>query len=174
MRGRRPGFTLLEVMISVAVIAILATIALPSFIKESRRGRVMAEVMPLFADIHIRMEVAMRERGGYPLVPSGEIAPHPEGPPGSARRALFPLPAEWADLKLDPNNLDEVYCSYTWSTGPAGGGTIGGDAAGFGFAAPDKDWYYVLARCDMDDDGTLSLYFASSLDARIQKLNDGE
>lgn len=47
MRTRSSGFTLIELMITVAVIAILAAIALPSFneqVRKSRRSTALADV----------------------------------------------------------------------------------------------------------------------------------
>ena len=49
-RGRESGFTLIELMITVAVVAILAAIAFPSyamFVKKSRRGDAEATLMDI-------------------------------------------------------------------------------------------------------------------------------
>ena len=49
-RGRPRGFTLIELMITVAVVAILAAIAFPSYatyVKKSRRGDAEATLMDI-------------------------------------------------------------------------------------------------------------------------------
>jgi hypothetical protein len=70
-----------------------------------------------------------------------------------------------------------VYCGYTWVTGLANdAANIGPDAAArFGFTAPVTDWYYLLAKCDMDGDpAEFSWYFASSANPEVQKSNEGK
>jgi type IV pilus assembly protein PilE len=49
------GFTLIEVMIVVAIVAILATIALPNYTDHVRRGRI-AEAVGEVSDLRVRME----------------------------------------------------------------------------------------------------------------------
>ena len=41
--GRSPGFTLMEMLIVVAVIAILVAIAIPTFTKQIHKAKVMAD-----------------------------------------------------------------------------------------------------------------------------------
>ena len=55
MRQRVRGFTLLELMIVVAVIAILARIALPMFIEQLRKGK-RSEAIQAIGDIQLREE----------------------------------------------------------------------------------------------------------------------
>jgi len=179
MRGREAGFTLIELMVTVAVIAILAAIALPSFSSESRKTKAFSEVQPMFNDLRIRLEQYLQENGKYPPT-IGEGTQHPAGPPGTTRHLLNPLPATWLALKVRISGNDSVYCGYTWATGLANqGGNIGPVAsaaapAGFGFATPTTDWYYLLAQCDMDGNGAaFSWYFASSTNPTILKLNEG-
>jgi prepilin-type N-terminal cleavage/methylation domain-containing protein len=186
MRDRESGFTLIEMMVTVAVIAILAVIVMPSFSSESRKTKAFSEVQPLFNDLRVRLEQYLQERGTYP--PSiGEDTLHPLATPNGTLHVLSSttvfLPQKWQDIKVRISGNDQVYCGYTWVTGAANDGTNIGAIAkasstasppvGFGFTAPATDWYYLFAKCDMNGDGAFSYYFSSSTDQRIQKLNDG-
>jgi prepilin-type N-terminal cleavage/methylation domain-containing protein len=185
MRDREAGFTLLELMVTVAVIAILAAIALPSFFGETRKAKASAEVQPLFNDIRVRLEQYLQEHGSYPTSPAdGETALVPAGAPGTTKVALdLPsAPAEWNVLKLRTSGDDKVGCRYAWVTG---GPTtaIGAQAAAFLFTRPASDWYYLVAKCDMDNSGAVagpggrdgfSWYFASSTDPTLLKRNEGD
>lgn len=176
MRDRESGFTLIETMITLAVVAILATIVLPSFFSESRKTKAFSEVQPIFNDLRVRLEQYVQEYGAYPAS-IGEGTLHPSGVPTSSKRAMNPLPLAWTDVKVRISGNDQVYCGYTWVTGPAGGGAVGGIAAAapFSFTAPSTPWYYLLAECDMDGNGApFSFYFSSSVDPEIKKLNEGQ
>jgi general secretion pathway protein G len=172
---RRPqaGFTLLEVLVVVALIAILATVALPAFFSTSRKARGKAEVQPMFSDLRQRMESYHQENGLYPAN-IGEGTLHPAVPTNAAQ-TLFPLPATWLAIKVRPSGPDEVYCGYTWVTGLADdGANVGAEGTAFGFAAPAVNWYYLLAQCDLDGSAALdSFYFSSSVDTKIQVRNEG-
>lgn len=175
MRARESGFTLIELMFTVAVIAILAAVAMPAFFGESRKARALAEVGAMFADLHVRIEQHIQEHGRYPAT-LGETTLHPAGPPVATARLINPLPAAWQALKVRVSGNDTVYCGYTWVSGLADDATnIGPEAAArFVFTAPSVNWYYLLAKCDMDGDpSVLSWYFSSSVDAVIRKVDEG-
>jgi prepilin-type N-terminal cleavage/methylation domain-containing protein len=180
MRGRESGFTLIEMVIALAVVGILATIALPSFFGESRKTRAFSEVQPMFNDLRVRIEQYMQENGTYP--PSlDEATMWPSGAP-STPRPVNPLPTTWQNLKVRVSGADKVVCGYTWLTNntagwglaPNNSGSVGTQGGVFRFTAPPSGWYYLLAQCDMDGDGVnYSWYFTSSIDNTIQKLNEG-
>jgi prepilin-type N-terminal cleavage/methylation domain-containing protein len=186
MRDRESGFTLIEMMVTVAVIAILAVIVMPSFSSESRKTKAFSEVQPLFNDLRVRIEQFAQENGKYPPT-IGEDTLHPPATPNGTLHVLNSttvlLPQKWQDIKVRISGNNQVYCGYTWVTGLANDSTnIGPIAkasatatppAGFGFTAPVTDWYYLFAQCDMNNDGAFSYYFSSSTDQRIQKLNEG-
>ncbi|TMQ08702.1 MAG: prepilin-type N-terminal cleavage/methylation domain-containing protein [Deltaproteobacteria bacterium] len=189
MRDRQAGFTLIELLVALAVVSILAAIALPSFFGESRKARASAEVQPMFNDLRVRLEQFMQENGVYPAtIGEGTLYP-PVQPPPAWSLASNPLPATWQAIRVRPSGIDRLWCAYTWATGKANDASnIGPIAAGsftatppvgFDFTAPPTDWYYLLAKCDMDgqndgSDPTFSWYFTSSVDATIRALNEGK
>ena len=187
VRDREAGFTLIELMVTVAVISILAAIAIPSFFGETRKATASAEVQPMFNDLRVRLEEYLQENGAYPAT-LGESTLYP-AVPSATPQPLNPLPATWQALKVRISGRDQVRCSYTWATGlandPSNIGPIASGSwtatpqTGFGFTVPTTDWYYLLAKCDMDGvndgtDATFSWYFSSSADPSINRLNEGK
>lgn len=65
MRCPKPtGFTLIELMVVVAVVAILASIALPSYIEQVRKGK-RAEAIQALGDLQLRQERWRADRPSY-------------------------------------------------------------------------------------------------------------
>lgn len=63
--GRRQrGFTLIEVMIVVVIVAILITVALPSYQGSLQKGR-RSDAMSALMDVANRQEQRMLDRGAY-------------------------------------------------------------------------------------------------------------
>ena len=97
VRRREAGFTLVELLVAIAVISILAAIAIPSFFGETRKARANAEVTPMFNDLRIRMEQYLQERGVYPDTLSEDVF-YPTANPDATLRPIAPggvLPGPW-------------------------------------------------------------------------------
>lgn len=64
MRRDNKGFTLIEVMVTVAIIGILAAIALPSYTDYVKRGKIV-EAPGNLADIRVKMEQYYQDNRNY-------------------------------------------------------------------------------------------------------------
>lgn len=170
--GQR-GFTLIEIMMVVALIAVLAAIAIPNFVGQSNKAKADAEITAIFAELRMCEERYRAERGTYLATTTSETSLYPATPSSSERAIVVGMPAEWTSLKYRGN--DRGRCSYGVIVGPGGGGTIGTRAASFGFTTPNTDWFYILARCDMDGNSSVdSYYFTDNNNAQIRKQNAGK
>jgi type IV pilus assembly protein PilA len=170
---RQSGFTLLEIMIVVALIGILAAVALPSFTRESRKAKGDSEVAAYFGELKVREEQYALENGVYLSTGASETAIFP-ATPSAAGQPLGTLPATWQTLKVRTPETT-ARCGYVVIAGTknSSAGTIA--TTSFAYTPPAKNWFYILARCDLDGNNTVdSYYFISNDNSKIQKLNYGQ
>lgn len=72
------GFTLIEVMITVAIVAILAAIAVPSYTEYVRRGQ-LSEAMNALSDYRVKMEQFFQDNRTYVGTGLGTCGATPSG-----------------------------------------------------------------------------------------------
>ena len=80
------GFTLIELMVTVTVIAILAAIALPSYNDYVTRSK-FAEATGNLADLRVKMEQAYADNRRYSSTAGGGVCGIPGGPAGNTPTA---------------------------------------------------------------------------------------
>lgn len=179
MRKPRGGFTLIEMMIVVAVIAILAIVVVPTFFRDSNKVKSGAEVTPTFTEIVTKLEQYKSETGRYVNTTTLQNGTPVVCPSAPSKAGINPFSeacgAVWTELRIQPPQA-LMRCSYEIEVGDVGDSYSGTLPAGITFTAPTTTgWYTVLATCDADNQGVSSTngkFFISSVDTTIQKVNE--
>ncbi len=164
MRKAR-GFTLIELMITIIIVAVLATVAGTSYVRASRRTRMATEVNTVFASFKSKIESYKLEKGSYTsgvTVPADDNSFWPGADPDSTADdwTSGTRPAYWTDIGLSPG-LVTLYCRYAIFMGSAandatttwpGGATKASVIFGTDYMKQEV-WYYQRAQCNLQDQG---------------------
>ena len=184
------GITLIELVVVVAIIGILAGVAIFMFTRQTRKAKA-AEVVAMFGEMKIRQAAFYLENDTYLPTAADDTGFFPSSTPPAGSTQTFDLTASdpppepyqekwpdpaWKTLRINPDRAS-LHCVYLVQAGEGGDDTnIGSVASGtFGLtAAPATDWFYLLAECDFDGDGTPSRYFTLGDSKETLKENEGE
>lgn len=159
-RRRQSGYTLIELMIVVAVIGILSAVAIPSFQSYIHRSRT-SEAVTFLGEIRQRQESYRSEFGQYcsvsgaagSSIDSGSWAPA-SLPVGGNKIVWSASPGAWTQLGAAPDG--PVMFQYRTTAGPPG--TLPGIA---GYDGSDF-WFIAQARGDLDNDTNVMIIEAYS------------
>ena len=110
--NRSRGFTLIELMIAVAIVAILAAIAIPSYSDYVRRGRLTDAISRLSA-MRVKMEQYFQDNRVYTGVPPA-CDPASIAPPPARHRLLLAV-------HVDPVPMATQYTVVATGIGPMAG-----------------------------------------------------
>ncbi len=152
--NRRAGYTLTELMITVVIIGILATIAIPSFASYIYRSRV-TEATNFLGRIKQRQEAYRSEFGHYCNIAAGGASCatagnvyanyHPPSAP-SSDPVVWPNVGLWTQLGAEPSGV--VRFRYTTVAGVPGSAVPALSNLDNG-----DHWFAAQAIGDLDDDG---------------------
>ena len=173
------GFTLIELMVAVAIIAVLAVIVVPIFTKEAHKTIGTSEVNPMFAQLATKEETYKEESGAYLAAAQCPTAASPTGI--NFTSVCITTGSAWESLRISPAETT-MHCAYTIVVGastdtltpPTGFKNSQGTVSA---AEPSlaSSWWYTTAECDEDGQGgTNATFYRSSVDPTLQNQNDGK
>jgi len=149
-KKQQAGFTLMELMIVVAIVGILAAIAVPSFSAYVKRARA-SEAPTFLGEIRQRQEAYRAEFGNYADIdgdgsyPVDTFQPRPLGALGSDAAGWVLGDPRWDQLGAVPDG------AVRFTYGVAAGVPMNAPA-GLNYT-PNDFWFVAQAQGDLDDDG---------------------
>ncbi len=155
-QAARAGYTLIELMIVVAIIGILAAVAVPAFMAQMQRSRT-AEAFSVIGEIREAQDAYYATFSRY----CGPLTWNPTtfGAGGTMQR-FVPAAAGWDQLGASPEG--EVRFRYQVLAGVPGTTPPGIP----GFSGADH-WYVIQAEGDLDGDGATVAFEAYSAHPQI-------
>lgn len=150
------GFTLLELMIVVAIVACLAAVAMVAYNRHLRRGKVIA-AREFVSQIQTRQETYFQQFGWYCDASGGAsffptlTAPEPQP------KSWASAPTGFANLGVRASNGTTEIAVMVRASDPAANHALTGDAYAASLGIPAQPvsgmphpWYYVIAHGDFD------------------------
>lgn len=141
--ARRAGFTLIELMVVVAIVGILAAVAIPAFMGYIQRSRA-GEAPRMLGEIRQRQESYRVEFGRYCGAPNLDWNPASYGSAGTLQPWRDTDP-DWAQLGARPEGL--LRFRYRVLTG------VPGTTSGIAGVGGNDFWFVAQAEGDLDGDG---------------------
>lgn len=143
--ARSAGFTTIELLIGVAIVGIMATLAVPTFKSYVYRGRV-TEAVTVLNEIKVRQEAYRGRFGNYAAVSGTDWGVYtPTNIPG-ANAVAWPSSPGWEMLGLSsPGSVRFRYATVAGQPGTAPPASSN--------LNPNRFWYAAQAQGDLDGDG---------------------
>jgi Tfp pilus assembly protein PilE len=153
-------------MIAVAIIAVLAAVVIPSFTKETKRGKSKSEISSMLAELVTREENHKTESGVYLAAPACPSSSSSSGTDMTTATCSTSSGQPWVDMRVQATQ-QKLTCSYTISIGDHGTDPSGHTdyptwATWTTPANPAVNWYFIVADCPDTQ------YFQGSWEGKIR------
>jgi len=160
--SRTRGFSLIELMIVVAILGVLAALAIPAFNRYIARGK-LAEATAFLQNIRAQQESYRQAYGRYMGI--AEFHPETVGVNKVPWDPSQALKAQWDMLGVAPAGK---YVYFQYAVG-CGGPHVDNctdvqdeGSKAFDFDLASKHWWVGVAHGDLDNDGDLSTIVVNS------------
>jgi prepilin-type N-terminal cleavage/methylation domain-containing protein len=166
--ARRRGFTLVELMVAVAIIAVLASLATVAYGRQVKRAR-LNDMRAVMQHIAAQQEVFFGFNGQYAAPAASAWCPAVIGPSAQPfNEAACGTAGLWSQLAT--RFPGSTYFQYQVLAGTPNAGDDCTPPAGLTFDDPSicgridnaSHWYVIIARADQDGDGTFAEFVTDS------------
>jgi len=194
----RRGFTLIELMMAIVILAVLATVATTSYIRYMRRAKTQ-EAIATLGDIRIRQELYYQANSRYACSgdncactffpttpdPTDSGTDLPAAPAYVSCEAANTNPRQaWCELGLDPNGdflFKTAFVGWDGTSNPkvnCDGVTTCNSPTDTGCWALDttRPWWFAVSHGNLDGDtrGICSTFYISSATKTVLMENEIE
>ncbi len=137
-------------MVVVAIIAVLAIVVVPSFIKETKRAGAKSEVQPMFSELGTRLEQYKLEANAFLPMTACPPAANAKGTDITTAACATTSGNPWLLLRVQAP-VTKLKCSYSITTGDGGvdptAETSWPTWAPNPPGTPATSWYFIKAVC---------------------------
>jgi len=119
MKKQQSGFTLIELMIVVAIIGILAAIAIPSYMDYTKKARV-SEVMLATAPYKLAVSETYASNADGTLPADNDAAGAQDFDPTGATKSVTIASGGVVSAVANPTSIGDLSLTLTPTTGPSG------------------------------------------------------